>query len=108
MVEGIERRRSPRIELQADEVLRLEMRHRVQVLDISQSGVLLGTGTVVPVGSRGKLRAALVSAPFCAEIDVKRHKGRNAKGQYGLGAQFTVMDDRSRHSLDSFLKRGKD
>ena len=109
MAEMIERRRSPRIELQADEAVRLELRHRVQLLDISQSGALLGCDTALPIGSRGQLRAGLAAAPFNAEIDVKRHHTRSLKaGQVGLGAQFTAMDDRSRNSLDGFLKRGKD
>ena len=109
MAEMVERRRSPRIELQADEAVRLELRHRVQLLDISQSGALLGCETTLPVGSRGQLRAGLAAVPFSAEIDVKRHHMRNLrKGQIGLGAQFTTMDDRSRESLDGFLKRGKD
>ena len=43
MTEIIERRRTPRIDIHADETVRLELRHRVQLLDISQSGALLGT-----------------------------------------------------------------
>lgn len=108
MVERGERRRSPRIELQGDEGLRLELRHRVQLLDISQSGALIGIETSLPVGTRGQLRAGLASVPFSAEIDVKRHHARGVKGQAAVGAQFTAMDDRSRNSLDGFLKRGKD
>ncbi|HEY0872589.1 MAG TPA: PilZ domain-containing protein [Vicinamibacterales bacterium] len=109
MAEMIERRRTPRVELEVHETVRLELRHRVQLLDISQSGALLGSDTVVPVGARGQLRAGLGAAPFHVEIDVRRHQTRKVpKGQVGLGTQFAGMDERSRQNLDQFLRRGKD
>jgi c-di-GMP-binding flagellar brake protein YcgR len=109
MNEIIERRRTPRIDLEADESVRLELRQRVQLLDISQSGALLGCEAGLPVGTRGQLRAGLSAAPFSAEVAVKRHHPRApAKGQVGLGTQFASMDDRSRQNLDQFLRKGKD
>lgn len=104
----IERRKTPRVELEIHESVRLELRHRVQLLDISQSGALLGCETGVPIGTRGQLRAGLGAAPFTAEVDVRRHQTRKlAKGQLGLGSQFAAMDERSRQNLDQFLRRGK-
>jgi hypothetical protein len=38
----------------------------------------------------------------------RQHTRSLAKKQVSLGAQFAVMDDRSKASLDQFLKRGKD
>ena len=109
MTEIIERRRTPRIDIDVDESLRLELRHRVQLLDISQSGALLGTEADLPVGTRGQLRAGLAAVPFSTEVSVKRHHTRSLpRGQVGMGTQFAAMDDRSRQSLDQFLKRGKD
>jgi hypothetical protein len=109
MTEIIERRRTPRIDLDAEEIVRLELRHRVQLLDISQSGALLGCEADLPVGTRGQLRAGLAAAPFSAEVTIKRHHSRSlSKGQAGLGTQFASMDDRSRLCLDQFLRRGKD
>jgi c-di-GMP-binding flagellar brake protein YcgR len=104
-----ERRKTPRVELEIHEAVRLDLRHRVQLLDISQSGALLGCETGIPLGTRGQFRAGLGAAPFTAEVDVRRRQPRKlAKGQVGLGTQFTAMDERSRQNLDQFLRRGKD
>lgn len=81
----------------------------MQLLDISQSGALLGCDTSLPVGTKGQFRAGLAALPFSAEVAIRRHQGRSpVKGQTGLGAQFAAMDERSKNNLDLFLKRGKD
>lgn len=105
-----ERRRTPRFELASNESIRLEMRHRVQLLDISQSGVLVACDIPVPVGTRGQFRAGLGAAPFSAELAVMRQQARvqGRSTQTGLGARFASMDDRSRQHLDLFLRKGKD
>jgi c-di-GMP-binding flagellar brake protein YcgR len=109
MSERIERRRTPRAELRVNEVARLELRHRVQLLDLSQSGALLGIEGGLPVGSRGQFRAGLAAMPFSAELTVKRQQVRSpAKKQVTLGTQFAAMDERSKQNLDQFLKRAKD
>jgi c-di-GMP-binding flagellar brake protein YcgR len=110
MDEMIERRRTPRIELQADdEMIRLELRHRVQLLDISQTGALVSCEAGLPVGTRGQIRIGLAAQPFTAEVAVKRHHAKSARrGQVGLGTMFGSMDDRSREHLDKFLQRAKD
>ena len=109
MSRSVERRRTPRVEMRAEEVVRLELRHRVQLLDISQSGALIGCEAGLPVGTRAQLRAGLGSAPFSAEVAVKRHHVKRApRGQVGLGTQFASMDERSRDHLEQFLRRGKD
>ena len=108
MTERIERRKSPRVELVGHPMVRLELRHRVQMLDISQSGALIACETMLPVGTRGHIRAGLAAQPFAAEVAVRRHHPRQApKGYTSLGAMFGGMDDRSRKSLDMFLPRGK-
>ena len=108
MTERIERRKSPRVELIGHPMVRLELRHRVQMLDISQSGALIACETMLPVGTRGHIRAGLAAQPFAAEVAVRRHHPRQApKGYTSLGAMFGGMDDRSRKSLDMFLPRGK-
>ncbi len=90
-------------------MIRLELRHRVQLLDISQTGALVACEATLPVGTKGQFRAGLAALPFSAEIAVKRHHVRSpAKGQPGLGTQFAAMDDRSRQNLEQFLRRGKD
>jgi hypothetical protein len=108
VTEWIERRKSPRVELVGHPMVRLELRHRVQMLDISQSGALIACETMLPVGTRGHIRAGLAAQPFAAEVAVRRHHPRQApKGYTSLGAMFGGMDDRSRKSLDMFLPRGK-
>ena len=105
----IERRRTPRVELNADESLRLELRHRVQLLDISQTGALVGCDTAVPVGTRGQLRAGIAAHTFSAEVDVKRHHPKApVRTQFGIGTAFGSMDDKSRRFLDEFLQRARD
>jgi c-di-GMP-binding flagellar brake protein YcgR len=109
MGEMIERRRTPRVDLRVDEVCRLELRHRVQLLDISQSGALLGCDAGLPLGTRGQFRAGLAAMPFSAELAVKRQQVRStAKKQLSLGTQFASMDERSKQNLDQFLRRAKD
>jgi hypothetical protein len=105
----IERRKTPRIEMRAGDLVTLELRHRVQMLDISQSGALIACETLLPVGTRGHIRAGLAAQPFSAEVAVRRHHPRQAQGRgfVSLGAVFGGMDDRSRRSLELFLPRGK-
>lgn len=108
MPELIERRKTPRVEVKAHDMVRLELRHRVQMLDISQSGALIACETLLPVGTRGHLRAGLASQPFASEVAVRRHHPRQAtRGLTSLGAMFGGMDERSRRSLELFLPRGR-
>ena len=109
MAHVIERRRTPRVELNADETLRLELRHRVQLLDISQTGALVGCDAAVPVGTRGQIRAGIAAHTFCAEVDVRRHHPKApVRTQFGMGTAFGNMDDRNRKFLDDFLTRTRD
>jgi c-di-GMP-binding flagellar brake protein YcgR len=104
-----ERRRTPRVELHQDEDLRLELRHRVQLMDISQTGALVGCETPLPVGTRGQIRIGLGSEPFIAEVAIKRHHAKSVRrGQVGMGTMFGSMDDRSKRQLELFLQRAKE
>ncbi len=102
----IERRRSPRVEMQPDETIRVVVRHRVQLLDISMSGALVACEARLPKGTRGQFRTALAGTPFTAEVMVRRHDSRPAPAQTGLGTTFSTIDDQSRRSLEQFLRRG--
>ncbi len=87
----------------------MELRHRVQLLDISLTGASLGCDTKLPVGTRGHFRAGLASVPFTADLMVRRHHVRPAPlRQAGLGALFCSMDERSRETLEQFLRRGSE
>ena len=106
MAEMIERRRTQRVELLPDETVRVEIRHRVQLIDISLSGALLAGEAGLPVGTRGHFRAGLAATPFSAEVTVRRHQPRPAPRRVGLGTTFSSMDEQSRQSLSHFLRRG--
>jgi c-di-GMP-binding flagellar brake protein YcgR len=109
MGDMIERRKTPRAELRVNEVCRLELRQRVQLLDISQSGALLGCEGGLPVGSRGQFRTGLAAMPFSAEVSVRRQQVRSStRKQVSLGTQFAAMDERSQQNLEQFLRRAKD
>jgi len=101
-----ERRKGPRVTLEQEVECRLELRTRVRLLDISVSGALLGADVNLPVGSRANLRSAIASTAFSPDVQIRRitdASSRNAA--VGLGAQFTTMDDRSRRSLEEFLRK---
>ena len=104
----VERRRTPRIDLAGDGDLRLELRQRAQLLDISRSGVLVACDATVPVGTQGHFRTGLGGLPFTAEVAVKRHATRGPVKGVAHGAAFGRMDDRSARHLEQFLQRGKD
>jgi len=105
----LERRRHARVDAPAGQFVRVELRHRVQLLDISLTGALLACQTPLPVGTRGRLRAGLASDAFTAYLQVRREHPRNAlPQQVGLGALFLSMDDTSRRSLELFLRRASE
>lgn len=93
--------------MRSDEVVRLELRNRVKLLDISQSGAILACEAQLPIGTRGYLRTELASLPFSAEAAVTRHVKAGPRGEVALGTQFGSSDDRSRQHLDHFLRKGK-
>ena len=103
----VERRRTPRIELAGDGDLRLELRQRAQLLDISRSGVLVACEAAVPVGTTGQFRTGLAGLPFTADVAVKRHATRGPVKGVAHGAAFGAMDERSSRTLEQFLQRGK-
>jgi c-di-GMP-binding flagellar brake protein YcgR len=104
-----ERRRTPRATVPAEEGVRFELRHRVQLLDISLTGALLACEIALPLGSTARLRAGLANGPFTAELQVRREQPPTGKhAQVGLGAMFLSMDDSSRRSLEQFLRRASE
>lgn len=103
----VERRRTPRIGI-VDGELRLELRQKAQLVDISGSGVLVTCEATVPVGTRGHFRTGLGGLPFTAEVAVKRHATRRQDRRVAHGAAFGQMDERSARHLEQFLHSGKD
>ncbi len=104
----IERRRAPRMVLQFEEAIGIELRHRARFMDISLNGALLACDVKLPVGTHAKLRAGFAS-PCVADIVVRRHDNRaGPDGSVGLGAVLVSMDDRSRRSLEQFLRKASE
>ena len=100
-----ERRRTPRVDVDAHFDCRFEMRARVRLVDISASGALLVSETVLPVETAGNLKAVLAASRFAPSLQVRRtsilprHEGTQ------LGTVFVGMDDESRKSLEAFLRK---
>jgi hypothetical protein len=104
-----ERRRHPRAQPPDVQRIRLDLKHRVQLLDISQSGALLGCDVPLPAGTCGLLRTLLTSGSLVAEFEIRReHPGVVVAGQSRVGAMFVAMDEASRRSLNQFLRRASE
>ena len=101
-----ERRLAPRAALPSDAECRLEVRTRVRLVDISLTGTLLATDVPLPIGTRAQLRSNVATATFTPEVQVQRVAETSGRGDgRALGAVFTAMDDRSRRSLEEFLRK---
>jgi PilZ domain len=103
---GSERRQAPRVALAGGLECRLELRTRVRLLDISVSGALLAAELALPVGVPARLQSSLGATTFHSDVQVRRNvplsPGIPLKG---LGAAFTSMDEKSRRSLEDFLRK---
>jgi c-di-GMP-binding flagellar brake protein YcgR len=102
-----DRRRLPRVAADPGMECRLEVKTRVRLLDISLSGALLASEAALPVGTYAHIRAGVGNAPFAPEVQVRRTVDRQRE-QSGLGAVFIGMDDRSRQSLETFLRKASE
>ena len=102
----IERRQSPRIPLDGVAQCRLDLRTRVRMLDISLSGALLASELPLPAGAAAEFRSGLGATAFRTDVHVQRTVALAAEPlSNGIGAMFTTMDDRSRRSLEEFLRK---
>ena len=101
----VERRRTPRTLLAVEETVDLEMAHRVRLVDISHTGVLLACDSRVAIGTSGRVSVALDGEPFNAEVTVKRHFTAAGARQIRVGAAFAAIENSSRAHLERFLKR---
>ena len=101
-----ERRQSPRVALNSDIEGRVDLRTRVRLLDISLSGTLLAAELALPAGASAQLRSGLGASAFHADVQIRRSLALPAGVPVnGIGAMFTTMDERSRRSLDEFLRK---
>jgi len=101
-----ERRQSPRVALKSDIECRVDLRTRVRLLDISLSGALLAAEVALPAGASAQLRSGLGASAFRTDVQIRRSIGLPAGAPVnGIGAMFTTMDERSRRSLEEFLRK---
>ena len=107
-----ERRRSPRYEARAGELVVLPFAVSVQVIDISVAGVLMESSRPVAVGTRGSLRLNVGGTPFSAEVEAELNRrsgvrrvseATSGKGlKYRIGASFTSMNPEHRQVIERF------
>jgi len=108
-MDPVERRRVPRVAVDDGLECRLEVRSRIRLVDISLTGALLAGDAALPVGTRAQLRAGVGPAPFAPEVEVSRQADRQGRETNpALGAVFVGMDERSRRSLEDFLRKASE
>ena len=101
-----ERRQSPRILVDAAVECRLDLRTRVRLVDISLSGALLAAELALPAGVPAQLRSSLGPGSFQSSVQIKRTVPLSPGVTVtGLGTMFNTMDERSRRSLEDFLRK---
>jgi hypothetical protein len=101
-----ERRQTARVDLGGRVECRLDFRTRVRLIDISLSGGLLAVEQPLPVGTPAHLQSGLGAGAFNAGVQVRRSVGLPAALPLkALGAVFTGMDERSRRTLEDFLRK---
>jgi c-di-GMP-binding flagellar brake protein YcgR len=100
-----ERRRSPRYPARAAEHAILPVSLSVQLLDISQTGVMVQSSQQAKEGSRGRLRFDLAGQPFSVEVEIRRvAAGRPGTG-YSIGARFVDLSEEHRQIIEGFTHR---
>jgi hypothetical protein len=106
---GAERRRVPRVAVDDGMECRLEVRTRVRLVDISLTGALLSSEAQLPVGTRAHMQAGVGSAPFSPDVQVQRIVDRSTReSKPALGAVFVGMDEKSKRSLEAFLRKASE
>jgi c-di-GMP-binding flagellar brake protein YcgR len=101
-----ERRQAPRLALDGAMECRLDLRTRVRLMDISLGGALLAAEVALPTGASAQLRSGLGQGALHANVQVRRTAAlQPGISVTGIGAMFTGMDDRSRRSLEDFLRK---
>ena len=106
----VERRRSPRVEVR-HEVLHaaLPTATSVQIVDISQTGVLLAGAQRFEPGQRAQLRTRIGAEPLNVAVEVQRVAAAPPGGPHAwhVGAAFVGLDDESRRKIGRLLKTGE-
>jgi len=103
-----ERRRTPRARIPPADGpdMSLATSTTVQLIDISQSGVLVSSSQRLEVGQRAQLRTRVGSEPLTVQVQIRRvnNGGRAGHGSYRLGAEFVALDEENQRKIERFLK----
>ena len=100
-----ERRGSPRYPVVDGEPAILTLSLSVQVLDISQTGILIQSTHHAKVGSRGRLRFNLGGQPFSAEVEIRAVSLSAGGIGYKIGARFVDLSEEHRLIIEGFTNR---
>jgi hypothetical protein len=104
-----ERRQWPRATLNEALDCRLEVRSRVRLLDISLTGALVAGDVSLPIGTRARLRSGIATGTIVPDVEVRRISEPSGRIPVtGMGAVFVAMDERSRRSLEQFLRKASE
>jgi hypothetical protein len=105
-----ERRRSARSPAAEGASLQLPLIHDVDLVDISQGGVLIATNATLRIGQRALLRILLNREPLVASVEILRLEPDTLVGAESThrryGARFLAVDDRARRTINAFLRAG--
>ncbi len=103
-----ERRREPRVPIRRMEpAVTLPVSATVQLLDISETGVLLSSTQPLDVGRRAQLRLRVGAEPISVMVEVRRLAPAPRPGYtspYRMGAEFVNLDEDSRRKIEAFLR----
>lgn len=100
-----ERRRSPRYPVVGGEPAILPLSLSVQLLDISQTGVMVQSAQHAKEGTRGRLRFNLGGQPFSAEVEIRRVASGPGGMGYKIGARFVDLSEEHRLIIEGFTNR---
>lgn len=103
-----ERRRTPRVQIPHSDApdVSLATSTTVQLVDISQSGVLVSSSKRLDIGQRAQLRTRIGNEPLTVQVQIRRvtNGGRAGQGSYRLGAEFVALDEENQRKIERFLK----
>lgn len=104
----VERRRFPRVAVASDgPTASLPSAVSVQILDISQSGALLGSAQRIEPGRRAQLRTRIGAEPLAMPVAVRRVTSdfsQPSGGGFRLGVEFVALDNESRRKLERLVR----
>jgi hypothetical protein len=101
-----ERRRAARVEPASEHRLSLTVSLPVKVLDVSRSGVLLGSKTALVLGERAQLQVSVGPRSLTVTIEI-RHLSTDPKArgrlQHRAGAVFVMLTAEQSLLLEQLL-----